>query len=1487
MPRIHRVRLSNIRYAYDKKIIPDLLIETGDSNLLFVLANGGGKSLILQLILQCVIPNAKVGTRRVSDLLINVRSFTGHVLVEWLLDGDTPNYLLTGFCFTSSDTGNFNHFNYTHIYEEPNPFDIASLPLLTEEAESKQRIPLNYRELRQLLLKSSGHQVRIFDQHHTYIEELKRFHIHNEEWENIRITNSEEGGITKFFAGSKTTVQLIDRILIPAIELSLYQKEEERTILTASFKRHRQDLLEIPILRKNINDYGRINELAHPLINSVYNCEQSRQRLVETEAKLIGLYQLLLDLYQELKEELEQIEIERNEISKRIKDSQWRVESHQYFVKRLELNSLLERLDHANAKRVETERELHAAYEHEQRLQAIQIHRKLTDSEREVHRLSVLIDSREKEEPELQALLLTALNHLSYTWTEFNTHINERLNSRLLALRAEQEAIRELERHLADLSTQEKELHHKIGEIKGWFKNFNSLRKEFVEQFSQVEVDQPSIALARIEERAESLNKEREEVYISIGKLKEREEDLRSAVQSIAKSIAERSMQKRALENRLEEYEQEQDEILGLLALKKIVTVPDIWLHIGTVTGRLGQLQDDKHKEMVRMAALMENIEAKLSYVQNQDFLVPHPILLQIRAHLNAVGIPVILGTEWLHAQDFDDNQKESIAKKSPLLPFSLIAEESNMKVIERELSGFHEWDGDFPIIFIARNELNLSPNGLESQNSFRATGTYIFKIEDLPAAWNAPAFFEWRKRLVHRKEEIGVAYNKIREEHEDLFRLNNRVDNFCKRFPQQDIKELRSNLTIFTNSLEELSLLERRTNVELKELELNIKRADQHRIEIERNIEITNRDREHIERYMRSFNEMEQYQLEEEQTEHRLNTLIQEQKIEAITLEEKNQKIQELRDHIRDLEAERTNLNEIKRKYLTNRDYIPVATDKDLYTVIAEVEALQQNLNSSLSDLSELKKSLSREQQRLSEYRENIDRILHEWPAITLDFIRSSTHDVTRLEIEEQRERVAHWRRRFEEDQKEVGQLQQALRKVEGALEHISATLESKYNRGTYEEFTTHNHEIELQEIKNELNRQIDLSKRVEDGLQEKNRLLTDTTKGRDWIKDKSKDIPLVQSNYNWTNEEMETIRIDPISVTQNLLDMRSEESKKLEADKRKTYDSFNAFLKTLHDLNNDRLFDFIRETKNILGSEHDPNNQNQDGKLFDYEYVSQIFNRIANGIEALKEQSELRLQQLEFDRHEIVDRFFRRAQSLYKDLIDLTRNAKINLYGRDFQLLQLDLLPLEEETSFQHMSAYLERLVKGVKELEDNGAKEEQRDEYIDNGLRSYILLDQVSSLDRARLKIFKPRQQTTVEEMGSDYARWEDVEKWSGGEKFSAYMFVYLAMTSFLRQRATGSRKAWRVLLADNPFGAASSRHILDPVFEMANSNRIQLICFTDHRSEEILKRFGAIYSLKLVSHFGKEHMRSERLESGFYRKDSKEAFNFSREISSIPT
>jgi hypothetical protein len=104
---------------------------------------------------------------------------------------------------------------------------------------------------------------------------------------------------------------------------------------------------------------------------------------------------------------------------------------------------------------------------------------------------------------------------------------------------------------------------------------------------------------------------------------------------------------------------------------------------------------------------------------------------------------------------------------------------------------------------------------------------------------------------------------------------------------------------------------------------------------------------------------------------------------------------------------------------------------------------------------------------------------------------------------------------------------------------------------------------------------------------------------------------------------------------------------------------------------------------------------------------------------------------------------------------------------------------------------------------------------------------------------------------------YTTWEAINKGegfspegSGGQTLSVNTFVIMMLMSF-RKKHLGNENPSTVLILDNPFGKASTKHVLDPIFEIADKLNFQLICFAAPEiiKVEISERFPIFWELKM--------------------------------------
>ena len=234
MPQISKIRIVNFNYNDGNRFIPDELYDlaspdTGEAlNTLFNLNNGGGKTVLVQLMMQPVHPKAMAGGRRIEDYFSHTGDHS-YILLEWNLDGSKEK-LLTGISIAASSSssteedkrGNsVKYYTFTTHYDTYSAYSISSLELSGND--NGNYVPAQFDYVREKAKSSRGLLTYYSsDDAVKWAEFLAEYGIFRTEWESvIEVLNKDEGGLNQYFDEAKTSDKLIAKFFIPAIEQKL------------------------------------------------------------------------------------------------------------------------------------------------------------------------------------------------------------------------------------------------------------------------------------------------------------------------------------------------------------------------------------------------------------------------------------------------------------------------------------------------------------------------------------------------------------------------------------------------------------------------------------------------------------------------------------------------------------------------------------------------------------------------------------------------------------------------------------------------------------------------------------------------------------------------------------------------------------------------------------------------------------------------------------------------------------------------------------------------------------------------------------------------------------------------------------------------------------------------------------------------------------------------------------------------------------------
>ena len=278
MPQINKIRIVNFTYNDGKRFIPDELYDLYSSksgealNSLFNLKNGGGKTVLVQLIMQPVHPRAMAGGRRIEDYFVRPGDHS-FILLEWNLDGSNEKLLIgiaiaAGVSYSSEDNQRGNqvkYYTFKTTYENYSPYSIASLELSTNE--NGKYIPASFDFIREKAKESKGAiECYSSDDSVKWMEMLsEEYGIHRIEWETvIEALNKDEGGLNQYFSEAKTSDRLIAKFFIPAIEHKLMRaahKDTDSSLETMLINYAKSSIKEGAVRQELKNNNSLLSEL--------------------------------------------------------------------------------------------------------------------------------------------------------------------------------------------------------------------------------------------------------------------------------------------------------------------------------------------------------------------------------------------------------------------------------------------------------------------------------------------------------------------------------------------------------------------------------------------------------------------------------------------------------------------------------------------------------------------------------------------------------------------------------------------------------------------------------------------------------------------------------------------------------------------------------------------------------------------------------------------------------------------------------------------------------------------------------------------------------------------------------------------------------------------------------------------------------------------------------------------------------------------------
>ena len=275
---------------------------------------------------------------------------------------------------------------------------------------------------------------------------------------------------------------------------------------------------------------------------------------------------------------------------------------------------------------------------------------------------------------------------------------------------------------------------------------------------------------------------------------------------------------------------------------------------------------------------------------------------------------------------------------------------------------------------------------------------------------------------------------------------------------------------------------------------------------------------------------------------------------------------------------------------------------------------------------------------------------------------------------------------------------------------------------------------------------------------------------------------------------------------------------------------------------------------------------------------------------IGAVIQTTEKRIRQIDTDlaefehfENDLIQQCLIQGKKLYDGLKQISNKSRVRIQGTRRPMIRFGLpKDISEEEA---RNTIREAIEKGRKEVSDalSGGND------LESSAVNRILNATVSDANLLRKYIGKASISVEAFKIdqnpeNSAYRDWNSRSDSSGAERFVVCFALILALLAYARDSIEDIGANSSVVIMDNPFGEISSKHVLEPMFEIAKTYHVQLICLSDISKSDVVCCFDVlIRAIVKSSAFSKteqlvheQETEQERMEHAYVREEQTSLF-----------
>jgi len=1420
MPQINRIRVNNVKYNFGTQYYDDFLMRFSCKNTIYDLANGGGKSVLMLLLLQNLIPNCTLDEKQPVEKLFRTGngSNTIHSLVEWTLDKDNREnnfkYMTTGFCARKSreeedgtEGANIDYFNYVIFYREFNDNDIKNLPLSNDVEKITYNGLKSY--LRELEKKDFSLVVKIFEKKGEYQKFISKYGLFESQWEIIRGINKTEGHVRTYFENNyKTTRKVVEDLLIEEIiEKSFNSLGDES--MAETLLEIKDKLLELSKKKDDIKSYDYMISGIENFINRLSNIGNLYLKKEELYKEVIKADSSLLFFMQKNDEEKALILKEEEELKTLIEEAIKIIEAAKIEENLIELKGLegevyeVDKSINSLKDEIKSEMENLVSKESENDFLDYIYYKK----ERDIIKEELSSKSLGKEEiyEELKKISSTMEKRIDARKTEIQTSIEEENN----ALKEEEEIVKRILNTEKNIIRENSVNEYLLNEYKNEIQRLNDLIKKY-------RMEENLLMSYDIRVEYEKLSRKQMELI----ELLQKEEFEEKETQTMLLDLTNKTEKE---DQKLRETE---DEILNIIQRRNSNNaLRDRYLKTTQVylekdEEKLIKIISTKYKEIIEETkSLKDSMEAQKNYRENLVKGCPVVETFEMKEVLSYIekyhGDIAISGNDYILGLEKEELDK--ILTEVPFLPYSIIVKGDFHNLTEDQgLSKILKKDYAIPII---------REDALKSLEYIMDASSMFFVMKDISLFKNEAALLDESYKVGENIRDLTLKLEKMLQNEEGV---------------KSDYDFIKEYIDVYNN--------------EIKKDEEYYEKLKSQKAELESSIQ---RDRETITELKKSLlsSNLLKYSDEIKATEITLKKIMDiidandllseyEEKIKEINVKlEKSskedvnskEKIKSYENRIEkrkeEISIKKSILKELNDKWnliyahYFDKECTEIIEDLSDDLLEAKFKALDNSVKKDRGELEDKQKLLDNYHIAMEKAMLAIDYKGIDYKEIEKRYAMNLLKETSKEELLKIKKRVDILKEELSENENMAKIIISKRDRLIGGINQGKIIFEEKY--GEYSEVLLNgNTPKELisiyeneKEILSEKYKKIDILIRNIEKTQTSYAIL-------------KRDMDKILNTLEISRDEIKSY-FGEEEIEDKILEIseKLEKFKKEEEDKKAEFEKDKKnLLDILGSLNSFELAEDIE--KNALM----PRSKEETKELI----IS--LEEINKCIALEKERIEKGISDMEKIRENFENQCIQCCINIKSELEKLSRLSKIYLDGENISVIGLNIPYVKEESYKERMSLYIKNIV----EMSDGISNTNDKIKHIKNHLswkRLFSVI--VTDMDMIKLTLYKRER---IKEQ-SRHLRYEEAVG-STGQSQGIYIQFLIGIINYITSINSGnpdSHSLSKVIFIDNPFGAAKDIYIWEPIFKLLKTNNVQLIVPCRGATPAITGRFDVNYVL----------------------------------------